>query len=363
MPRPTIQTVKNRMLANIRASLGLVAQARRTLIGAFSDAISAQIYLLYTYADNLFNESHPLDAMGTRLDEWGQALAVSRQPATFARLQVTVTGLAGSRIDAETELRSNQGNFYLTEETVTIPTAGTLAVNIRSRDLGEDQNLQDGDMLNFTSAISGIENQVTVSDVLVEASDVETDIEYRERIVQFFKRVTWQAGGIDDYIAWALVNQNVRYAWVAKELNGISNQVGIFVLKEDDELLTAQEQAEVQGYINARAPVTARPLVQSPTKQAVPFNISIRENSTSVQREVENNLKELFARSRVPRGTIASNGAVGTGIIYISQIREAVSQAAGEEDNVINSPTSNLIPDDLYGILTLGEITFGDLVS
>ena len=359
--RPSIAVIKARLLGNIRAALSLVAQVRRTVWGAFSDAVAAQIFLLYAYADNLFAESHPLDATGNRLDQWGEVLTLSRSPASFARLQATIQGVAGARVEQGAELKF-EDKFYEVEETVTL-TGTSASINIRSRLIGTDQNLADGAELNFTTAISGIQNRVTVTDTLVSATDAETDAAYRERIVQYFQRSTWNAGGIDDYIAWALQNQNVRNAWVAKRLSGVANQVGIFVLKENDALLTAEEIQEVQEYINARAPVTARPAVLSPTIQEVPFVINMRENSLAAQASVMRNLNDLFARSRAPRGTENSDGTINTGQVYISQIREAVSQAVGEVDNVIESPTANIIPTDLYGILNVGEITFGDLES
>lgn len=363
MARPSIQTIKDRLLGSIRSSLGLVSSPRRTLVGTISNAIAAQMYLLYTYADNLLGEAHPLDATGQRLDQWGEVVQVSRASATFARVLVGAKGLAGSRIAAGEELRSHAGNIYRVEEAADVAASGKVEVTIRSALLGDDQNLADGEALNFTTAVSGVENSVAVAKTLVMATNAETDVEYRARIIQFFQRSTWRAGGIDDYIAWALENRNVGYAWVAKAVGGIINQVGVFVLKGDDSLLSDAERAEVQALIGTRAPVTASPIVRNPIIEAVPFTISIRENNASVQAAVTNNLRELFARSRAPKGTVNSDGTINTGQVYISQIREAVSQAAGEEDNIIQTPDANIVPEEIYAILQVGEITFKDLVS
>lgn len=363
MARPTINDIKTRLVGSLRASLGLIASPRRTLMEILANAFAGQAYLLYTYGDNLFSESHPLNATGSRLDQWGEVFELPRNPASFAEALVTVNGVAGSRVESGAELKTARDQIYFVEEMALLDSMGVGTLSLRSRDIGADQNLAVGDELNFTSAISGVENRATVSQINIMATDPESDVQYRDRIVQFFRRSTWNAGGIDDYISWALANVNVRYAWVAKELNGVSNQVGVFVLKENDQSLSNEEISQVQEYINARAPVTARPLVSRPTLQPVAFNISIRENNLLVQEAVQNNLKELFARSRFPRGTINSDGTVNSGIVYISQIREAVSQASGEEDNVIHAPTRNLTPDDLYGILAVGEIEFQDLVS
>ena len=81
------------MQGSIRASLGLTSSVRRTLLDSFFNAVSAQLYLLYIYADNLFGEVHPLDATGERLDQWGEALLLSRNSASFAQLNITVLSL------------------------------------------------------------------------------------------------------------------------------------------------------------------------------------------------------------------------------------------------------------------------------
>ena len=286
------------MQGSIRASLGLTSSVRRTLLDSFFNAVSAQLYLLYIYADNLFGEVHPLDATGERLDQWGEALLLSRNSASFAQLNITVGGIAGGRVEAGAELRSGSGNVYTVTEQTDIGADGSATALIRSLLLGVGQNLAAGDKLNFTSAIAGVFNEVTVASVAVFATDPEDDNQYRNRIIQYFQRSTWRAGGIDDYIAWALESTFVRYAWVVEEYLGVPSQVGILVLKENDEFLTDQEIAEIQNGLFSRAPVTAKPVVRNPLKQAVKFTIQIRNNNASVQESVANNLRELFARSR-----------------------------------------------------------------
>lgn len=363
MARPSIQTIKTRLLGNIRAGLGLIASVRRTLVGVFSDAIAGQLYLAYTYSDNQFAESHPLDATGERLDQWGQMIQLPRAFATFAQINITGAGTAGSVVPMGSELRTSDNKLYTTMDDATVDAMGVFMVTVIARNLGANQNLAQGETLNFTTALSGVENRVEVSELAVSGTDSENDIEYRERIVQFFRRATWRAGGIDDYIAVALADQNVRYAWVAKEYNGIANQVGVFCLKENNQLLTNEELNEVNDSLRRAAPVTARPFALSPTIEDVPFTISMRENNAAVQAEVRNNLNDLFARSRAPKGTVNSDGSANTGIVYISQVREAISLATGEEDNIVEMPTANIAPMAQYGILSLGEITFKDLVS
>ena len=361
MARPSILTVKTRILGDLRAALGLVAQTRRTFVEVISNAIAGQFHLLYAYVDNLFQESHPIDATGERLDQWGEVLELSRSPASFARINIEIKGLRDSRIEAGTELKKGE-NVYFVEASATMAET-ELTISVRAALIGEDKNLENGDELNFSTSVAGIENKAVVITTLVEGTDAETDAAYRDRINQFFRRSTWRAGGVDDYIAWALVNNNVRYAWVAKKLNGIANRIGVFVINENDELLEAGEIEEVQEYIDARAPVTADPVVQSPTKEEIDFTINIRENSTSTQESVERNLKDLFAEARAPKGTVNSDGSVNTGQVYISQVREAISQAVGEEDHELVSPTENIIPEETHGILVVGDITFGDFES
>ena len=365
MARPTVVTIKTRLLGAIRAALALTSTIRRSLFTAISDGISAQLYLLYVYADNLFREAHPSDARGERLDKWGEVVRIPRSTAALARANVVVTGAVGATIPMGSELISAQGFTYIFRRPATIEASGQVTAEIISTQTGADRTLLVGQALSFTTSLAGVQNQVTVPEggVTVIGSDAESESEYRARITQFFGRTTYQAGGIDDYIAWAVASPLVRYAWVARNFNNVQNQIGVFVLKEDNELLTAIELAEVQAAIDVLTPVTARAIVLNPGIEEVPFTISIRENNLAVQQEVRNNLNELFARNRAPRATVNSDRTVNTGIIYISQIREAVSLAAGEEDNIIATPTMNIAPGENFAILTVGEITFNTLVS
>ena len=120
MARPTTSEIKDRILGSLRASLALVASPRRTIIGALANSFAAMAYILYTYADNLFAESHPLNATGERLDLWGQIFRLPRNPASFATISVTVRGTPDSTIPQGQELKTTQDQFFVSTELVRI---------------------------------------------------------------------------------------------------------------------------------------------------------------------------------------------------------------------------------------------------
>ena len=152
MARPSVVTIKTRLLGAVRAALGLTATIRRSLFTAISDAISAQVYLAYVYADNLFKEAHPLDATGERLDKWGQVVRLPRSTAALARANVTITGLAGSMVAMGSELISAQGFTYIMRRPATVEASGTVVGEIISTQTGSDRTLMEGQTLNFTTS-------------------------------------------------------------------------------------------------------------------------------------------------------------------------------------------------------------------
>jgi uncharacterized phage protein gp47/JayE len=95
--------------------------------------------------------------------------------------------------------------------------------------------------------------------------------------------------------------------------------------------------AAVKAYIEdpSRRPVTADLYVVAPTPVTLNFNIQLTPNTASVKAAVEASLRDLLLREAAPGVTL-----------LISHIREAISVAAGETDNVLISPTTNQVVCD-----------------
>lgn len=360
--RPILRDLAASTLASIRLSLGLVSSTRRTLIESISNSFVGVIYLLYVYVDNVFSDFFPQDANENRLLKWGEAINLPRKAASFAVLEIKMTGIIGAIVSEGTQLRSSTGRIYEVVEDTEFATAEQLA-NINAILPGTESNLGVGETITFINSQNNIQIRAEITTVVNEAEDIETIERYRNRVLQFLSRTQYRAGSISDYISWATEVPGIARAYVATRYDGIINRLAVFILKGTVERIPSQgEIDEVLAYINARRPVTADISVFAPTEVSIDMEISIRRNTEDVQRSVTANLNQLFLNDARPKGTIGVNGQINTGIIYISHIREAVSLAIGEEDSIININT-NLLPENNYEILTLGNIEFKTLIS
>ena len=462
MARPSISDIKNRLLGTTRAALALAAQARRTLIGTFSDSVAAQLYLLYSYADSLFGQSHPIDATGTRLDDWGSVLNISRTPASFAEFQVYIqVRTAGATIPAGTELQTADGRIYFVPQTLNFRHAGRQLMTIRSRLLGSNQDIQTftlPDPLNFLSSIPGIDlvavpgyvtlqgigltvraevpgdfssssfvgetfsatlngqkysyvfeeesgvffiraiewssksnlpvgteltldNPIPGANVIglaarllvpgtdplpvTTGTDAETDEGYRARIIQFFQRSTWNAGGIDDYIARALEHNLVSYAWIAKDYQTMG-QIGLFVLGDQHSPIGAPGILSIKQFFDTWLPVGAQVVIVSPPLVPVDFTIVLTPDTEVNRNAVTANLQSLFLDRAHVRGTVNGDLSENNGAIVLAQFQDAIISPSGVEDYTLTlasdtqSTAFGYRPTADYQILSLGTIKFGE---
>ncbi|WP_066544255.1 baseplate J/gp47 family protein [Sphingomonas sp. CCH21-G11] len=72
----------------------------------------------------------------------------------------------------------------------------------------------------------------------------------------------------------------------------------------------------------------------APTPLPVTLLIGLTPDEPEVRAAIVAELADLFFREAQPGGTL-----------YLSRIREAISQAAGEFDHVLYSPAANIVAD------------------
>jgi uncharacterized phage protein gp47/JayE len=95
--------------------------------------------------------------------------------------------------------------------------------------------------------------------------------------------------------------------------------------------------------------VTAEVFIVAPVADPLDMNIKLSPSTTTVQNAVRAELADLIDRDSAPAGAI-----------LISRLREAVSLAAGENNNQIVSPTADVAHATGH-MATLGALTFSSL--
>src|SRR5690606_18623762 len=125
--------------------------------------------------------------------------------------------------------------------------------------------------------------------------------------------------------------------------------VGVAFVRDDDSGTIIPDPGEVndvQDYIDDRRPVTATVTVYAPQADPLDFNISVTPNTQPVKDAVQAELEDFIRRTAEPGGTL-----------LISQIREAISSAAGEFAHVLHSPLTDQVAAS-GDIFVMGNITW-----
>ena len=118
-----------------------------------------------------------------------------------------------------------------------------------------------------------------------------------------------------------------------------SDQAGIF---PNETLLDT-----VQEYIDSLRPVTAEVFVVSPIKKQINIVINgLSPDTDTVRGAVKAAISDFLFNVATPGGTI-----------FISQLRAAISGAAGEVDHVLVSPTENIVCST-GELAVLGDVTW-----
>jgi uncharacterized phage protein gp47/JayE len=121
--------VKNRMEADIKRELSGFAFLKNSVINALTFAWSGAIFDIYRAINNFINNLFLQTASNEFLDKFGYAWQLTRNPATQASGNISITGLSGSSIPIGTQFQSANGDTYETQETKNI---STIAISVSS---------------------------------------------------------------------------------------------------------------------------------------------------------------------------------------------------------------------------------------
>jgi len=102
----------------------------------------------------------------------------------------------------------------------------------------------------------------------------------------------------------------------------------------------------VQDYIDSVRPVTANVVVVAPIAVTLNLTIALTPNNTLVQAAVQAEVEDMLRREALPGGTL-----------LLSHLREAISIAAGETNNVLITPTADVTYAD-GEMAIMGTITW-----
>ncbi|HEY9105213.1 MAG TPA: baseplate J/gp47 family protein [Roseateles sp.] len=330
--RPSLADLKARAAADIEAGLpGADARLRRSNLAVIASMHAAGFHSLYGYLDWLALQLMVDTAETVFLDRYAGIWGVLRVPASFAAGPVAVTGTSGVTVPAGTQLQRSDGVGYTTTADITLA-SGAAELPVAALVAGAAGNADAGTRMAFVAPVSGVNSSAVVAAAgLTQGADRESDEALRGRVLARIQQPP-MGGAKSDYEAWALEVPGVTRAWVYPLENGPGTVVVRFVRDGDASLIPdSTEVAAVQAYIDDLRPVTANVTVEAPAAAPLDMTIQLTPSTAAVKAAVTAELQDVLQREAMPGGTI-----------LLSHLREAISVSAGEVNNVLTSPTTDV---------------------
>lgn len=346
--RPPLKDIVTRIKTDIESRLNTGILLKNSFLSILATAFGGAVHLLHGHIQWASQQLFVDSAENEFLQRWASIWGISSPPATFATGSITATGSNGSIIPENTRLKRNDDFYYVTTDSATI-SGGTATIPVIAIQAGLNGNITAGTSLNFVSSLSGINTDAVVSaGGITNGADVENIESLRQRLLDRIQQPP-HGGASFDYIKWAKEVNKVTRAWVYPLWNGPGTVSLTFVLDNETDIIPdAGKVAEVQAYLDdpIRKVVTADITVFAPVPVPLNFTIDLTPDSSEIRQAVQDSLKEMLKREAQPGGTI-----------LISKIREAISLATGENDNVLTAPSAN-VTHATGEIATFGTITW-----
>ncbi|MEO0035721.1 MAG: hypothetical protein RLZZ501_1744 [Pseudomonadota bacterium] len=337
---------------------GADATPPRSVLGVLTKIVGALVDGLYgaiaKVAANIIYDT----ASSDYLVRWAGIWGLKRKAPTAASGSVTLTGTSGATLSAGAAMTRSDGLVYTLAADVTLA-AGTGSGTVTCASAGAVTNTDAGGTLTLTLPASGISSTVTVgSGGLAGGADIEKVSSLLSRLLTRIQE-TPQGGSDADFRRWTLAISGPTRAWVYPDWIG-TGTIGVTFMCDDraEPVPLAADVTIVQAAIDAVRPIACNTTVFQPV--AVPLNFAIHLNpgSTAIKSAVEAALASLIANKCTPGGTYVVNGVkTAGGLLYLSQIRAAISAAAGEIDYTMTSPSAD-VQVGRGQITTLGAITW-----
>ena len=332
--RPSIDDLVRRGSADVAARLpGTEPLLRRSVVGGVVRVVSGAHHELYGYVGWVARSVFADTAEGPELERQASIWGVSRIEAIEASGTMTVTGTTGAAVPVDSVWRRGDGAEYRVTAAAVLA-AGTAAVSVEAREPGRAGNAAIDVKLSVVSPLPGVVSESTVSVAVAGGADAESDDGLRARLIERIQNPP-RGGAASDYRFWAKsAHPDVTRRWVRPLAGGLGT-VTVYFMTDDataNGIPIAAAVATVNGYIDARRPVTAAVTVSAPVAVALDVTIDMLDPDTlAVRAAVEAELADLIVREAEPGGTIR-----------VTHIAEAISSAAGEIDHVLVRPAANV---------------------
>lgn len=345
--KPGLKALVERAKSDINARLpGADARLPASVLNVLAHVVAGAVDGLYRYQGYIAEQILPDTADSEYLDRHAGFWGLSRKAAAPAVGKVVVKGTTGTELPVGAQLKRADGKLFSVAAGVRL-TGDSDTADVVSVEGGTACNTDEGVELTLVEAVVGLEAKATVAaGGLTGGTDEETDDALRERVLSRMRQPP-RAGTEADYVAWALECDGITRAWCFGN-TPTDGCVTVYVVADQAGIFPNATMLEaVQSYIDEERPVTAKVYVVSPIRKELNVVIEGLSPDTDVVRaSVKTAINDFLANSSWPGGTM-----------LVSQLRGAISDAAGEVDHVLVSPTTN-VTCAAGELLVLGSVTW-----
>lgn len=350
-PLPTPDEIQQRQEARMEQALrafrpdvdpAAIARAVRSEKGLVSAILRVQTMELYQlhlhlrwWGDQYFPDTAEDAQLERHADIWG----IRRRPATRAIGRASVTGAAGTVLDAGAVLLGSGSTFFEVVSAVTIPSAGTATVDLRAQAAGADGNTAAGTRLSFVTTISGLSpaEAVVDSEGLAGGAPIETNASLLARLLAEIREPA-HGGARFDYPRW------VQNDFAASQVQCIPNWVGLGSVGVVVAMGTASaprvpisaELEAIAARLEQLRPVTAEVIVLPAALLPCDLTVRLDPYEATVRTAVGAAIGAFFARE----------ARIGERL-YRSRLSEAISAASGEYRHELVVPAGDIAPGAL----------------
>lgn len=351
---PTTVQVADNIVAQLQTSFNAtIPLLPKSFVNVLAKVLAGVYVILYKYAGfsllqqfvstASFNETTVGTVKLRPLVEWGKLIGIGEpNPATNAELSITITVTTQSgTIAVNTLLQGANGITYMTLAGVAL-NAATVNANVRAVQdqtngggAGAIGNLPNGSTLTFLNPQVNVLPNTVVASTLLSAEDAESEVAYRQRVVNRFQKRP-QGGALVDWEMWCNEVSGVKntypYAGVPGEVDLYIESVAGVDGIADGALLTA-----VNSHLTALRPVSSFPNPMSITRKTFDVEVvglTVNDIPTT-ETQIETALTEYFL-SREPY-IFGLSLAPRKDRISVTEVTAVVSDVVNANGGVFNN--------------------------
>lgn len=358
-PTPALTTLIDQIQSDILNSgnlpNGLLPNSVYEVVGMTQAEMA---YLHTEYLRYMALQVTPATATDEYLDMWGALKAITRQAAEPSITTAKVTGVSTTILPSGFTAQVNGSTIGFVSTSAATITNGVALVPMAATTAGSDTNFGANTALTMVNSIYGANTAMTLYTAATGGSDIETDNNYRLRILAAFQS-TGSTGSNSNYLSWTKEVPGVTRAWVNPWGMGDGTVVIYAMMDTQNSLFNGFLQGSAGVATNETRWATKatgdcltianyifplQPLglvyVTAPIQQALNITIGSLSISatTSVQSAILASLQSLILSLGSPLGCT----------ITVSQIDAAIQAAVGSATFTLISPSSNITTSTGY---------------